>query len=166
MRRWAFSAGTRALDGRAGPGKDVPIALLTGVAVVVVFYVQIQVVAIGTLPDLAGRERPLSDAALGFMGRPGAVMITLGIVVSLAGNLNILMLSASRILCAAAEHGQLPGRSRRSTRASGHADPDPLGEVHVTADDQYPLAPVYVHRNGGRAAVLRRKSPGAPSRQD
>ena len=35
-------------------------------------------------------------------------MITIGIVVSLAGNLNILMLSASRILFAAAEHGQLP----------------------------------------------------------
>lgn len=35
-------------------------------------------------------------------------MITAGIVVSLAGNLNILLLSASRILFAAAEHGQLP----------------------------------------------------------
>jgi APA family basic amino acid/polyamine antiporter len=90
------------------PGKDLPIALLKGVAVVVVFYVLIQVVAIGTLPDLGGRQRPLADAALGFMGNPGAIMITVGIVVSLAGNLNILMLSASRILFAAAEHGQLP----------------------------------------------------------
>ena len=35
------------------PGKDLPIALLKGVAVVVVFYVLIQVVAIGTLPNLA-----------------------------------------------------------------------------------------------------------------
>jgi amino acid transporter len=91
------------------PARDLPAALLMGLAVVVVFYVLIQVVAIGTLPDLAGRQRPLSDAAQRFMGTGGALLMTVGIVISLAGNLNILALSASRILFAAAEHGQLPG---------------------------------------------------------
>jgi amino acid transporter len=90
------------------PGRDLPLALLVGITIVVVFYVLIQVVSIGTLPSLGGRQRPLTDAALAFMGNGGAIMMTVGIVVSLAGNLNILMLSASRILFAAAEHGQLP----------------------------------------------------------
>ena len=90
------------------PGRDLPVALLLGITIVVVFYVSIQVVSIGTLPSLSGRQRPLADAALAFMGSGGAVLMTVGIVVSLAGNLNILMLSASRILFAAAEHGQLP----------------------------------------------------------
>jgi basic amino acid/polyamine antiporter, APA family len=90
------------------PGRDLPIALLAGMAIVVVFYVLIQVVSIGTLPELATSQRPLSDAASRFLGPGGAVMITVGIVISLAGNLNILMLSASRIIFAMAERGELP----------------------------------------------------------
>jgi amino acid transporter len=90
------------------PGRDLPIALMAGMAVVVVFYVLIQVVAIGTLPELASSQRPLADAAARFLGPGGAMMITVGIVVSLAGNLNVLMLSASRVIFAMAEHGELP----------------------------------------------------------
>jgi APA family basic amino acid/polyamine antiporter len=90
------------------PGRDLPVALMAGMSVVVVFYVLIQVVAIGTLPELADSQRPLADAAARFLGPGGAVMITVGIVVSLAGNLNVLMLSASRIIFAMAEHGELP----------------------------------------------------------
>src|SRR5262249_15828364 len=83
------------------PSRDVPTALLLGIAVVVVFYVAIQLVCIGTLPDLGGRQRPLADAARTFLGSGGAVLITPGIVVSLPGNLKILMLSAARVLFAA-----------------------------------------------------------------
>ncbi len=90
------------------PGRDLPSALLIGMTLVVVFYILIQVVSIGTLPGLANSQRPLSDAAAQFLGAGGAVMITVGIVVSLAGNLSVLMLSASRIVFAAAERGQLP----------------------------------------------------------
>lgn len=90
------------------PGHDLPVALLAGMAIVVVFYVLIQVVSIGTLPELATSQRPLADAAARFLGPGGAVMITVGIVISLAGNLNVLMLSASRILFAMAERGELP----------------------------------------------------------
>lgn len=92
------------------PGRDLPVALLAGMAIVVVFYVLIQVVSIGTLPELATSQRPLADAAARFLGPGGAVMITAGIVISLAGNLNVLMLSASRVLFAMAERGELPAR--------------------------------------------------------
>jgi amino acid transporter len=45
------------------PQRNLPAALLTGMATVVVFYVLIQVVCIGTLPGLATSRRPLGDAA-------------------------------------------------------------------------------------------------------
>jgi amino acid transporter len=73
----------------------------------VVFYVGIQAVCIGTLPELARSQRPLADAAAQFLGNSGAVMITAGMAVSLAGNLNVLILAASRMLFAMAEGGAL-----------------------------------------------------------
>jgi amino acid transporter len=90
------------------PGRDVPRALLIGMTVVVVFYVGIQAVCIGTLPGLAASQRPLADAAARFLGNPGAAMITAGILVSLAGNLNVLILAGSRTIFAMAEGRALP----------------------------------------------------------
>ena len=90
------------------PERVLPKALLTGMAIVVVFYVLIQVVCIGTLPGLAESHRPLADSAVRFLGTGGAVMITAGIVISLAGNLNVLILAASRVVFAMGENGELP----------------------------------------------------------
>jgi APA family basic amino acid/polyamine antiporter len=92
------------------PRKHLPAALMTGMATVVVFYVMIQVVCIGTLPGLAKSDQPLADAAASFAGTLGALMITAGIVISLAGNLNVLILAASRIIFAMGERGDLPSR--------------------------------------------------------
>ena len=92
------------------PQRNLPAALLMGMAVVVAFYVMIQVVCIGTLPGLATSTRPLGDAAARFLGTWGAATITIGIVISLAGNLNVLILSASRVVFAMAENDELPGR--------------------------------------------------------
>jgi amino acid transporter len=92
------------------PGRDLPRALLMGMAVVVTFYMLIQLVCIGTLPGLGGSQRPLADAAATFLGTWGAAMITGGIVVSLAGNLNVLILAASRVLFAMAERDDLPAK--------------------------------------------------------
>jgi APA family basic amino acid/polyamine antiporter len=92
------------------PGRDLPPALLMGMAVVVTFYILIQVVCIGTLPGLGGSQRPLADAAATFLGTWGAAMITGGIVISLAGNLNVLILAASRVLFAMADRNELPAK--------------------------------------------------------
>ena len=51
------------------PGRHLPFALLTGIGVVALLYVLIQMVCIGTLPELASSDRPLSDASLTFLGR-------------------------------------------------------------------------------------------------
>ena len=91
------------------PQRNLPAALMAGMTIVVVFYILIQVVCIGTLPGLATSQRPLADAAARFLGTGGAIMITAGMVVSLAGNLNVLILSASRLVFAMGEYGDLPG---------------------------------------------------------
>src|SRR5262249_48305858 len=90
------------------PGRDVPRALLIGMTVVVAVYIGIQAVCIGTLPGLAESKRPLADSAARFLGGGGAVMITAGMIVSLAGNLNVLILAASRTIFAMAEGRALP----------------------------------------------------------
>jgi len=90
------------------PRRDTPFALLLGVGSVALLYTAIQVVSIGTLPGLAGSERPLADASRTFMGSAGASFIVAGAVVSMLGTLNGGMLTVSRLPFAMAEAGQLP----------------------------------------------------------
>jgi APA family basic amino acid/polyamine antiporter len=90
------------------PKRDLPSALMIGLAIVVTIYLLIQTVCIGTLPGLATSQRPLADAAARFLGPWGAAMITVGIVISVGGNLNVLILAASRLLFAMGERGELP----------------------------------------------------------
>jgi amino acid transporter/SAM-dependent methyltransferase len=90
------------------PARHLPFALLTGLAVVVLVYVLVQTVCIGTLPDLAHSERPLSDASLRFLGAPGASLIAAGAMVSIGGALNAQIFATPRLLFAMAENRQLP----------------------------------------------------------
>ena len=90
------------------PQKNVPFALLTALAFCAVLFIIIQIVAIGTLPELAKSERPLADAAGQFMGSFGVSFIAVGALVSILGNLNGGFLAASRIPFAMAEQNELP----------------------------------------------------------
>jgi amino acid transporter len=90
------------------PQRDLPRALLTAIAIVAVFYMLIQVVAIGTLPDLARSTRPLADAGGRMFGAAGSALVAAGAVVSILGNLNVTMLVVPRIPFAMAERGELP----------------------------------------------------------
>jgi amino acid transporter len=90
------------------PQKDLPRALLIAMGVIATTYILIQVVCIGTLPDLAKSTKPLADAGQRFMGTAGAAIISAGAIISVAGNLNITVLSASRVPFAIAEQKQLP----------------------------------------------------------
>ena len=90
------------------PRKHLPRALLIAIGVVAIVYVLIQVVAIGTLPDLAKSTKPLADAGQRFMGTAGGALISAGAVISIVGNLNIVLLSGSRVPFAIADQQQLP----------------------------------------------------------
>ena len=90
------------------PRKDLPRALLTAIAVVAVLYLLIQIVCIGTLPELAQSQKPLADAGTRFLGNAGGAIISAGAIISITGNLNIIVLSGSRVPFAMAEQKQLP----------------------------------------------------------
>ena len=90
------------------PQKHLPRALMIAMAVIAVTYILIQVVCVGTLPGLANSTKPLADAGTQFMGRMGGAIISAGAIISVAGNLNITVLSASRVPFAMAEQRQLP----------------------------------------------------------
>jgi len=90
------------------PEKNIPFALMTALLFVAFFYGMIQIVCMGTLPDLAGSEYPLSAAATLFMGPAGALLISIGAVLSVGGALNTVMLVGSRVPFAFSEENQLP----------------------------------------------------------
>lgn len=106
------------------PRRHLPMALLGAIAVVAFLYILIQVVCIGTLPELATSKTPLADAANGFLpnarwlipwqGRwialsiSGGAIMSAGAIISIIGNLNIVLLSGSRVPFAIAEQKQLP----------------------------------------------------------
>ena len=96
------------------PRRTLPFAILASMAVIVPLYLLIQVVSIGTLPELADSSTPLADAAGRFAGSLGAAVIVFGAVVSISGTLNGLVLAAPRLLYAMAEHGQLPAALART----------------------------------------------------
>jgi amino acid transporter len=91
------------------PGRDLPYALLAGLAIVIAFYMFIQLVAVGTLPELGSSTRPLTDAAGRFLGPLGAAILSGGALLSILGNLNVVMLVSPRLPFAMAERGELPG---------------------------------------------------------
>ena len=90
------------------PQKHLPRALLIAIAVVAVIYIFVQIVCIGTLPGLGSSTKPLADAGQQFLGTAGGAIISAGAIISIVGNLNILVLSGSRVPFAIAEQKQLP----------------------------------------------------------
>lgn len=90
------------------PQRDLPRALTIALAVVAVMYILVQIVCVGTLPELAQSQKPLADAGAHFLGAAGGALISAGAIISITGNLNILVLSGSRIPFAMAEQNQLP----------------------------------------------------------
>ena len=89
------------------PARHLPFALIVGVSVVTLVYMSVQLVCIGTLPELAHSDQPLVDAAHSFLGAPGASLIGVGALVSIGGTLNALMFATPRLLFAMGENRQI-----------------------------------------------------------
>jgi APA family basic amino acid/polyamine antiporter len=90
------------------PRRDMPIAVLIAIGAATALYLLIQVVCVGTLPELAASPRPLADAAARFAGAAGGAAITSGALLSTLGTMGASLLVAPRVLYAMAEQGQIP----------------------------------------------------------
>lgn len=92
----------------ADPRRHLPFAFVATILAVTAIMTLAQVVAVGTLPQLHVSKTPLADASLLFIGGAGALLISVGAVVSMTGNNLGAVLTGSRMLFALAENGELP----------------------------------------------------------
>lgn len=90
------------------PRRDVPFAMLSMILVVTTVYTAVQIVALGTLPGLAASRSPLAEAAGQFAGGWAAILLTVGAIVSIVGNVSNTTLMGPRYLYALAHDGYGP----------------------------------------------------------
>ena len=90
------------------PARDMPLALLMALGVVSLLYVLIQMVSIATVPDIASSASPLLDAASALVGPVGAIILMLGVITSVGGNLVGIMFSTPRVAYMLSLDGSLP----------------------------------------------------------
>jgi APA family basic amino acid/polyamine antiporter len=95
--------------------RTLPRALILGVTTVVTVYLLVNVVYLGTLGlnGLAGSSAPASDVMATLLGKSGSVAITVGIVISTFGFLNLAVLASPRMYQAMAADGVFFGAAAR-----------------------------------------------------
>jgi basic amino acid/polyamine antiporter, APA family len=107
---WAYD-GWNDLNMVAGeiknPGRNIPIALIAGVATVGVLYVLVNAGVQYVLPvdAIAASQRPASDAVALVMGHMGAAIVSAGMAVSMLVTLNGTIMSGARVPYAMARDG-------------------------------------------------------------
>jgi APA family basic amino acid/polyamine antiporter len=82
------------------PRKELPRALLVGTLAIAAIYVLAQLGAMSALPDLSKTATPIADAAAVLIGPLGAILVTLGALLSMAGTNSGTVLEGSRMLYA------------------------------------------------------------------
>ncbi|HEX7808847.1 MAG TPA: APC family permease [Thermoanaerobaculia bacterium] len=84
------------------PRRDLPIALLAGILIIAAIYALAQLGAMSALPDLSQTATPIASAAAVLIGPIGAIIVTVGSLLSMAGTNSGTMLEGSRMLYALA----------------------------------------------------------------
>jgi basic amino acid/polyamine antiporter, APA family len=107
---WAYD-GWNDLNMVAGevktPERNIPIALIAGVAIVGLLYVLVNAGVQYVLPAnaIAASPRPASDAVALVMGRMGAAIVSAGMAISMLVTLNGTIMSGARVPYAMARDG-------------------------------------------------------------
>ncbi|MGA9391802.1 MAG: amino acid permease [Candidatus Sulfotelmatobacter sp.] len=107
---WAYD-GWNDLNMVAGevkkPERNIPIALIAGVATVGVLYVLVNAAVQFVLPAdvIAASQRPASDAVARVMGHMGAAIVSVGMAISMLVTLNGTVMSGARVPFAMARDG-------------------------------------------------------------
>jgi len=99
-----------ALDVRDG-ATTLPRAFYSSVGFVIVLYVLVAAVAVGTLPVagiVAARDYALAEAARPFLGQTGFLLIAVAAMLSTASAINATIYGAARLSYVIAKDGELP----------------------------------------------------------
>ncbi len=100
------------------PGRTLPRAFFASVAFVIVLYVLVSGVAVGSLaPDriVAARDYALAEAARPRLGQFGFTLIAVAALLSTASAINATLYGASRVSYVIAKDGELPASFERRT---------------------------------------------------
>jgi amino acid transporter len=103
-----FEAALFPMSEAKNPQRDVPFSLFTALAVTTLLYTGIQIVVMGVLDSPTASDRPLAAAAAQFLGPTGAILMTVGALLSVYGYLSSMMLNTPRLTYALAEKRDLP----------------------------------------------------------
>ncbi|RRA50223.1 amino acid permease [Acidipila sp. EB88] len=97
------------------PGRNVPVALVLGVVIVGVLYVGVNAAVQYVLPaaSIASAPRPAAEAMARVSGHLGAVLVTVGMALSILVTLNGTIMSGARVPFAAAREGLFVARLAR-----------------------------------------------------
>lgn len=115
---WAyagFELGSLPASEVIDPKKNIPRALITGMAVVVLFYVLTNVVVFGVVSSAALSKTaiPLVLVSTALLGTAGAVVTCVGALASVSGTDETEVLGTARLMYAMSADGLLPGPIRR-----------------------------------------------------
>ncbi len=80
------------------PRRDLPRALLAATLAIAAIYVLAQLGAMATIPNLSQSSTPIADAARSLVGNVGAIVVTVGALLSMAGTNSGTVLEGSRML--------------------------------------------------------------------
>lgn len=93
------------------PSKTLPRAFYSAVGFVVVLYVLIAIVTVGTLPVariIDARDYALAEAARPFLGHAGFLLIAVAAMLSTASAINATLYGSARLSYVIAKQGELP----------------------------------------------------------
>ena len=96
--------------------KTLPRAFYSGVGFVIVLYVLVAIVAVGTLPVTAivgAKDYALAEAARPSLGQAGFLLIAIAAMLSTASAINATVYGAARLSYVIAKDGELPSELER-----------------------------------------------------
>jgi basic amino acid/polyamine antiporter, APA family len=103
-----FESALTPMSEARNPRRDVPFSLFTALACCTFIYTIIQWITVNVLPNASASERPLAEISRLALGKPGAVLVTIGALISFYGYLSAKILGVPRITYALAEGGDFP----------------------------------------------------------
>jgi len=99
------------------PTKNIPMAIMISLFLIVVVYTLVVTVAMGTSSTIAGSETAISDTIRMFLGTPGATIIGIAGMVGALTSINSSMLSATRESFTLSRDGSWPAFLSRLNQA-------------------------------------------------
>ncbi|MFA5612469.1 MAG: universal stress protein [Anaerolineaceae bacterium] len=99
------------------PTKNIPLAIMISLFLIVLFYTLVITIAMGTSSEIAGSETAISDTIRMFLGTPGATVIGIAGMIGALTSVNSSMLSATRESFTLSRDGAWPDFLSRLNKA-------------------------------------------------